>query len=70
MAPGVRIEMDETRMSGRNVLPNGRSISWTTDAPAEIACATYYPEFGKSLPTTALAVPLIEGRLTTTFDWS
>ncbi len=69
LAPGVALEVEPDRRSGRILTSKGLAILWRTNTPGEIAASFWRPEFGKSFATRSLEVLIGDGRLTTTFQW-
>ncbi len=56
---------------GSIILNGGRTIYWRSEAgPARIEETSWHPEFGSSLSTKCLVLPLKKGKACMTLDWS
>ena len=56
---------------GTCVLPDGQQFSWKIGTEgARLEPSTWHPEFGISLPSTCLAVPLQDGRASFELNWT
>ncbi len=69
LGAGVMARMDADRRSGSLVLPSGRTARWATSQPGTLAASAWHPEFGRSVATQQIAVPLAGGPLETVFGW-
>ncbi len=69
LAPGASIAVWPDGKSGRITTAKGRVISWQTNAPATATASSWHPEFGISITTHSLEVPLDSSPLTTRFEW-
>ena len=69
LEPGVRADLDAGGRSGHFHTPGGRFLRWNANSPATLERVVWYPEFGKSLASMSLVVPLADQRLSTTFNW-
>jgi uncharacterized heparinase superfamily protein len=69
LGPAIEIGLDGGNRSGSLVLPSGRRIAWKTSAEARIEPSQWHPEFGISIATKQLFVPLADHRLQTVFSW-
>lgn len=68
---GVAAHAHEPACQGVLRTPSGRTVRWATDgAPASLKPSVWHPEFGKSVPTFCLAVPVQAGSVRTTFVWA
>jgi uncharacterized heparinase superfamily protein len=67
-----QIYIEQTSPSqGRCTLPDGRLVKWDAGtAPIILEPSSWHPEFGKSVPTTCLVVPLINGRAVFELSWA
>ncbi len=70
LAPGLAATVDPGGRSGVMTSPAGRVVRWMADCPALVEPGCWYPEFGKAVTASTLAIAFQGGRLTTTFDWS
>ncbi|MFO1171409.1 MAG: alginate lyase family protein [Hyphomicrobiaceae bacterium] len=69
LGPQVRAAISAGGRKGTLRLADGRTIAWSTSHEATIVPGTWYPEFGKAVPTTTLAVPFAS-TCCTTLDWT
>lgn len=69
--PQIQIELDTaTACEGILKLPNGKTVTWQSEAaPARLEATTWHPEFGASEPTTCLALPLRDGHASLRVRW-
>ncbi|KAA5602530.1 heparinase II/III family protein [Blastochloris sulfoviridis] len=70
LGPGVAAESDADRRSGRLQSEGGRVVNWSASSEACIAHSPWFPEFGRSVSTDTLVVPLSAGQLVTRFAWA
>ena len=70
LAAGVIATLASER-EGTIVLPTGAVIRWASEGGAvRLDQSTWHPEFGQSIPTTCLVVPLAGGRARLTLTWT
>jgi uncharacterized heparinase superfamily protein len=70
---GAGVAGHEDGLSSTGVLrtPTGRSVRWETDgALASLKPSVWHPEFGRTVPTHCLTVPIEGGTVRTTFAWT
>ncbi|WP_202795429.1 heparinase II/III family protein [Oceanicola granulosus] len=68
--PDIEALQDEPH-AGHLLLPNGRSLRWIAEGGSvHIARSSWHPEFGLSLPTSCLVVPLRDGQATLSLNWA
>ncbi len=69
LGPQVTAHLDASARGGAIVLPSGRAMTWSSSQPARLAASQWHPEFGVSVATGQIEIPLGEGRLETVFRW-
>ncbi|HEX4303175.1 MAG TPA: alginate lyase family protein [Rhizomicrobium sp.] len=69
LGAGVMAQVNADCRSGSLVLPSGHMVRWATSQPATLAASAWHPEFGRSVPTQQIVVPLGGGPLETVFGW-
>ena len=67
--PAVTAEPVADGRSGILRCRGGRTVRWTSDAPASIEPSRYHPRFGTALPSSALTITFTTAALTTEFAW-
>lgn len=63
----VTPSIEPNRLAGRLSMPSGQSLIWSTSRPARLEDACWHPEFGRSVPTSVLAIDFDCGSLDTHF---
>lgn len=70
LAPGSRLEPTGP-VTGRITLDSGQRIRWQAQSgPTRLEETSWHPEFGQSVPTQCLVLPLDRGAARLTLDWS
>lgn len=68
--PNVDIETDSEGKCGRLLLPNGIEMSWQCNGgQPRIEQTSWHPEFGITVSTSCLVVPLKDGRSNLSLTW-
>ena len=71
LGEGITAESREPAREGVLRTASGRTLRWTTDAPmARVEPSAWHPEFGMTVPTLCLTVPVENGKVRTVFVWS
>ena len=70
--PGTALELDPDGRSARGLGPDGACCFQLSlqGGPARIEQSSWHPEFGVSVPTTCLVLPLADGRARFSMRWS
>lgn len=68
-APGVRVMIASSGRDGSLRTSEGRSILWRTSESAQLVAGSWHPEFNKSVPIVALAIPFTDN-CRTRFEWT
>lgn len=69
--PDILLDPSSEVMSGRGLLPNGKTFTWSVDAgEARIEATTWHPRFGVTIPNSCLVVMLDNGRAMTRINWN
>ncbi len=69
LAPELRLDLDENGTSGRIVTTGARTLGWNSDTPAAGPPQTWHPEFGITVATQGLVVPIAGGKSRVSFEW-
>ncbi len=69
LAPGVTVSIDPGQSSGQLRTAAGQTLRWSSQTPVAIQSSHWHREFGLSMPTQCLAVPLRTGTSHVVFDW-
>ncbi|NNE22931.1 MAG: alginate lyase family protein [Rhizobiales bacterium] len=56
--------------SGYLELPDGAQVTWTSSVQARVRASQWHPQFGVTVPTMMLEVPLADNVATMRFDWA
>lgn len=67
---GQGVEAFGSDRKGYLVLPDGSRIEWSSSAPARICASQWHPQFGVTVATSMLEIPLVRRRLITRFRWA
>jgi len=69
LGPGVVARADADQLSGDLTTLAGRTVRWTSSAPARVEPSEWRPRFGERLEIMQLTIPLAAAPLVTEFTW-